>query len=89
MNPSDFESLLDRLRAAAPADPDRLTNGVLSRLGPSTRQTRVAWITGSCACAAAVVVSLIIGASAAKEPVETVPPELTLLSHAANPLLSW
>lgn len=89
MKPSDFESLIEPLRVAAPPDPDRFTDAVLARLGPSARQTRIARLTGACACIAAVVVSLIIGASATREPVASVPPELTLLSHAANPLLSW
>ncbi|MCB1206295.1 MAG: hypothetical protein KDN18_18680 [Verrucomicrobiae bacterium] len=89
MNPSDFESLINQLRFATPAHPDKLTDTVLARLGPSTRQAKIARVTGTCACAAAIAVALVIGASAAREPVETVPPELTLVSHAANPLLSW
>lgn len=88
MTPSDLDRLFRQLRETAPETPAGLASGVLSRLGPPTAQVKTVLYAGAASCLVAVALAALIGASVRDAPVETVPPELTLLTRGAGPLAS-
>lgn len=88
MNAPDLDPLLRQLRASRPVPSMDLTASVLARLGESSRQVRLVLLSGAISCVAAIGLAFLIGSSVTKEPARPAPPELTLLSGAANPLLS-
>ena len=85
MNAADLDRLLHQLSASSPEAPDRIVEGVLSRLGPPAAQVRTAYLAGLASCALGIALAFWIGLTSHPEP-EIAPPAFTLLTQGAGPL---